>query len=161
MCCRRTMLVPLTSLLLLAACGAETIALPAPETIVRIDVCAGYINCDGGKHSITERSVIDAIAKAASAHRTGWQTETQMALTTGWFTYPTPQDSAAFYDAKGKAPLVLWFGPGWMGSAVTDDHERKRYFRKATDSEVSNLRAALRLTTRSNRPRSAAVELPR
>ncbi len=84
-----------------------------------------------------------------------------MALTTGWFTYPTPKDSVVFRDTDGEAPLVFWFGPGWMGSAVTIDHERKRYFRKVTETEVSNLRSALRITSRSNRPPSAAVELRR
>jgi hypothetical protein len=73
-----------------------------------------------------------------------------MTLTTGWFTYPTPEDSVGIRDKSGETPVVFWFGPGWMGSVVTGDGGRKRYFRKVTVNEVAEFREALRMTSPSN-----------
>jgi hypothetical protein len=72
---------------------------------------------------------------------------------------PTPEDTVGIRDKDGKTLLVLWFGPGWMGSAVTDERGRKRYFRKVTADEVAELRATLRMASHSSRPPKAAVEL--
>jgi hypothetical protein len=147
--------------LLLAGCGSEKITLPAPDRIERIDVCAGKNGCSVAKHSISDPAAIAEVVKAAAAHRSGWQTEKAMALATGWLTYPTPEDSASIRDRQGMTPVVLWFGPGWMGSAVTDDDGRKRYFRKVPENQVTELRAALGIASGSNRPPSAAAERKR
>jgi hypothetical protein len=137
----------LASVLICGACqGNERIALPEAHRIASIQVTAGRASL---KNSITDPADVSRVLQAASALAAGWQTERQMALTTGWFTYPTPQDSAAFRDLDGSTPLVLWFGPGWFGCAVTDDAGRKRYFRKVTDREVADLRAALRISIRT------------
>lgn len=147
--------------MLVAGCGSGHVALPAPDQIERIDVCAGNSGCSFAKHSISDPAAIAEVVGAMAAHRTGWQTETAMALTTGWLTFPTPVDSASIRDRQGKTPVVLWFGPGWMGSAVTDEVGRKRYFRKVPENQVSGLRAALGISSSSSRPPSAAAERER
>jgi hypothetical protein len=142
----------LAGALLLASCGNERVAMPGAASIGQIDVCVGRKSCEAGKYRITERPAIAAVAAAARAYGTGWHTELEMALTTGRFTYPTPQDSVSIKGRDGNTLLVLWFGPGWMGCAVEDSGERKRYFRKVKENDVSELKAALRIPDRSNKP---------
>ena len=81
-----------------------------------------------------------------------------MALTTGWFTYPTPEHKVLFRDREGKAVVVIWFGPGWMGAAVYEGGDRVKYFRKTMAEEVRPLRQALRITLHSTGPAKKAVQ---
>ena len=151
----RRVLLSVVAAGLLAGCS-ESLPIPAPEQIERINVRVSS-DCSTS-YSITDAATIAEIVRAASAHQSGWQTERQMALTTGWFTYPTPLDSVGIRAKNGDTPFVIWFGHGWMGSAVTDQDGRRRYFRKVTAAEVAALRESLGIPSRCNKPPSAAIQ---
>ena len=126
--------------------GSETILVPDAASVGAIDVCQGRKNCNFGKFSITDTASIYNVVQVTSNYAKGWQTERQMALSTGWLTYPTPESSAVFQVTSGSY-LVLWFGPGWMGAAVdSKDTGRVRYFRKISEEDSTQIRSALRIT---------------
>ena len=121
---------------LLAGCtGSEQVAVPDAASVGTIEVCS--VGCI----KTGDAAFIAQATKALAGFRGGWQTELQMTLSTGWFTYPTSKESVVFRDKQGRTALVLWFGPDWMGARV----ESNRYFRKVRQSEVAPLRAALRM----------------
>jgi hypothetical protein len=131
-------------------CGCSAVPIPPKSSISIIEICSGRHNCNNGKYKIEDVDSIGLAIDKLLPFKNGWQTETQMALTTGWFTYPTPEDDVLFRNRDGKAVFVIWFGTGWMGAAVYDGNSQDKYFRKTTAEEVKSLRAALRITLRSS-----------
>lgn len=138
--------------------GCSSVPVPSKHSISTIEICSGRHDCNNGKFKIEDVDSIGLAVDRLLPFESGWQTETQMALTTGWFTYPTPEDRALFRNRDGKAILVVWFGTGWMGAAVYDGSNRERYFRKTSAEEVKLLREALRITLRSTGPARKAAQ---
>ena len=141
---------------LLAVCaviyGCSAVPVPPKHSISTIEICSGRHDCNNGKYKIEDLDSIGLAVDKLLPFESGWQTETQMALTTGWFTYPTPEDRVLFRNRDGKSVLVVWFGTGWMGAAVYDGSNRGKYFRKTSAEEVKPLRDALRITNHSTGP---------
>lgn len=148
-----------TSLLIFCVvlCGCSQISIPTKSAITVINICSGRHDCNNGKLKIEDPESISQVIDALAPFQDGWQTENQMALTTGWFTYPTPEDSVGFRDRYDKSHLVIWFGVGWMGARVDHGDNRGTYFRKVSAEEVKPLRAALRITLRSTGPAPKAA----
>ena len=120
--------------------------MPPEASIAAIEVCSGRHSCSEGKYKIEDTRSIALAIEQLKPFQKGWKTETQMALTTGWFTYPTPQDTILIRGNDGKTSLVVWFGPGWMGADVYAGSGKGRYFRSEGAEDVKLLRNALRLT---------------
>jgi len=143
-------ILPLILCVVLYGCSA--VPLPPKSSVSTIEICSGRHDCNNGKFKIEDSESISQAIDTLLPFQSGWQTESQMALTTGWFTYPTPEDSVLFRNRDGKVALVIWFGPGWMGAAVYGGSSQGKYFRKVSDEEVKSLRSALRITLRSTGP---------
>lgn len=139
----------LSLVLCIALCGCSAVPLPTKSSVSTIEVCSGRHDCNNGKFKIEDAESISRAIETLLPFQSGWQTEGQMALTTGWLTYPTPEDSVLFRDRRGKAELVIWFGPGWMGAALYGGSSQGKYFRKVSDEDVKLLRSALRITHHS------------
>ena len=154
---KRSFLLVIGCVVIGGCAGTESISIPSATSISVIRVCDGKQGCNLGKFEITDAVSINQVIDAASMHKIGWQTEGQMALTTGWLTYPTPSASAGFYNLQGQHLLVLWFGEGWIGAAMDIDGRRVRYFRKTDQAGSKQLRDALRITDHT----SATAELSR
>ncbi len=138
--------------------GCSAVPLPPKSSISTIEICSGRHDCNSGKFKIEDSESINKAIDMLLPFEGGWQTENQMPLTTAWFTYPTPEDSALFRDRDGKAAFVIWFGPGWMGAAAYGGSSQGKYFRKVSDEEVKSLRSALRITLRSTGPARKAAQ---
>lgn len=139
-------LLPLV--LCVVLCGCSAIPLPPKSSVSVIEICSGRHDCNNGEFKIKDSESIGQAIDTLLPFQGGWQTESQMAFTTGWFTYPTPEDSVLFRDQNGKADLVIWFGPGWMGAAVYGGGSQGKYFRKVSEEEVKSLRSTLRIPPR-------------
>lgn len=119
----RNLLWFLLATVLIAACSQSSPApqaftVPLPDDILQITV-----SVKGKEQSIRivqNRAAIEHAIKLISENNSNWS-KTQ-------FTFPTPSASAVFSTANGSAPLVIWFGPDWLGVAATVGGERGNYF---------------------------------
>lgn len=155
----RRLLGCILALLFLAVLyGCSTVTLPSKPSVSVIEICSGRQSCNNGQFKITDPDAIGQAIDALSPFRNGWQTDSQMVFTTGWFTYPTPEDSILLRDHDGKAVLVIWLGTGWIGTTIYDGSGQGKYFRKANTEEVDMLRVAFRITLRSTGPAQKAAQ---
>jgi len=94
----------------------QAIAVPLPEAISELTVSVK--GREQSKKIIQDRSVIERVTKLVSENNSGWSKSA--------FTFPTPSASAVLSAPNGTVPIVIWFGPDWLGVAV--DGEQGNYF---------------------------------
>ncbi|RJG13029.1 hypothetical protein D3879_07065 [Pseudomonas cavernicola] len=129
--------------LLLVGCGSETIQIPEQSEIQEINICQGRHDCNIGKSMINDQYIIKKALQETLKHSQSWQTEPEMALTTGWLTYPTPTDTVAFKGRDNNTLLVLWFGSGWIGTWQIKEGKHVKFFKRVSAEEVKSLRLTL------------------
>lgn len=149
-------LSPISFLLVLLLClglgGCSAVPLPAKSSVSVLEICSGRQNCNNGKFKIEERDSIGHAIDALSPFQSGWQSETQMVFTTGWLTYPIPEDSVLVRNREGKVTLVIWFGSGWIGAAVYEGSSQGKYFRQVSAEKIDALRVAFHITVNPTGP---------
>lgn len=94
----------------------QAIAVPLTEAISEITVSVK--EREQSKKIIQDRSVIERVTKLVSENNSGW--------TKSRFAFPTPSASAVLSTPSGTVPVVIWFGPDWLG--VTVAGEQGNYF---------------------------------
>ncbi len=129
--------------MLLAGCGSEVLYIPAQADIQEINICQGSSNCNIGKSRINDKKVIENALQETLKYSQSWQTELEMALTTGWLTYPSPNDTVVFKGRDDNMLLVLWFGTGWMGSVQIKEGKHSKLFKRVSAQDVKSLRHIL------------------
>ncbi|RJG09745.1 hypothetical protein D3879_16895 [Pseudomonas cavernicola] len=101
--------------------------------------------CNIAEYTINdERSIRTVLGETAKLSQS-WQTESEMALTTGWFTYPTPRDTAGFRGFNDEHLFVLWFGGNWIGTRKIIEGKHVRLFKRTTPEELKALRTSLKM----------------
>lgn len=113
----------LLATVLIAACSKSSPApqaftVPLPDGILQITVSVK--GQEQSKRIIQNRAAIEHVIKLVSENSSSWSKSQ--------FTFPTPSASAVLSTANGSAPLVIWFGPDWLGVAATVGRERGNYF---------------------------------
>jgi hypothetical protein len=119
----RNLLWFLLATVLIAGCSQSSRApqaftVPLPDDILQITVSVR--GKEQSKRIVQNRAAIEHAIRLVSENKSNGS-KTQ-------FTFPTPSASAVFSTANGSAPLVIWFGPDWLGVAATVGGERGNYF---------------------------------
>ena len=131
--------------MLLVGCGSETLYIPAQTDIQEINICQGSSNCNIGKSRINDQKVIENALEETKEYSQSWQTELEMALTTGGLTYPTANDTVVFKGLDDSILLVLWFGTGWIGSVQIKEGKYTKLFKRVSAEDVKKLRRILNM----------------
>jgi hypothetical protein len=108
---------------LIAGCSQSSRAPQAFTVPLSDDILQITVSVKGKEQSkriVQNRATIEHAIKLVSENKSNWSKAK--------FTFPIPSASAAFSTANGSAPLVIWFGPDWLGVAATVSGERGNYF---------------------------------
>lgn len=151
----RNLLWILLATMMIAACtppspAPKAVVVPLPDAILQITVSVK--GQEQSKRVIQERTTIERIIKLVSENNSGWSKSP--------YTFPTPSASAVLSTSNGSAPLVIWFGPDWLGVAATVGEERGSYFWHARPEVEFELRRLLGIHAKQSAPSDRAAPKP-